>query len=178
MKHLNLSREQSIDLMRKSVQLTKQAKNQYIESVEHHNGIIEPGLPLVLGSVGPYGAMLHDGSEYDGSYTDKVSKEDVQKWHRVRIDALLAEGVDGLAVETIPCQMEAEAVTELLLKEYPAVKFWVSFQCKDDLHLAHGENFANAAKSVWDMVKKADASDRIFGIGVNCVNPKVSDIRT
>lgn len=29
--------------------------------------------PLVVGSVGPYGAHLHDGSEYDGSYADTTS---------------------------------------------------------------------------------------------------------
>ncbi|XP_073820738.1 uncharacterized protein isoform X2 [Musca autumnalis] len=173
MKHLKLSREQSIDLMRKSVQLAKEARDQYIMSVKEKNGIAEK--ILVMGSVGPYGAMLHDGSEYCGSYTDKVSKEELQNFHRVRIDALLAENVDGLSVETIPCQKEAEAITEMLLKDYPNVKFWISFQCKDDLHLAHGENFANAAKAIWDMIKKhhggAKGNDHIFGIGVNCVNP-------
>lgn len=39
-------------------------------------------------------------------------------------------GVDALAVETIPCQMEAEAVVDLLCEEFPETKFWVSFQCK------------------------------------------------
>lgn len=28
-----------------------------------------------MGSVGPYGAHLHDGSEYDGSYADTTSIE-------------------------------------------------------------------------------------------------------
>lgn len=32
-------------------------------------------MPLVVGSVGPYGAHLHDGSEYDGSYADTTSVE-------------------------------------------------------------------------------------------------------
>ncbi|XP_023296873.2 homocysteine S-methyltransferase 1-like [Lucilia cuprina] len=172
MKHLKLSKEDSIQLMRKSVQLAKEARDKYIEKVEKENGSLEAGLPLILGSVGPYGAMLHDGSEYNGSYTDKVSKEEIQNWHRIRINALLAENVNGLAVETIPCPKEAEAVTQMILNDYPNVKFWVSFQCKDELHLAHGENFANAAKSIWDMVKQANARERIFGIGVNCVNPK------
>lgn len=27
----------------------------------------------MVGSVGPYGAHLHDGSEYDGSYADTTS---------------------------------------------------------------------------------------------------------
>ena len=30
---------------------------------------------MIAGSVGPYGAFLHDGSEYDGSYVDTMSKE-------------------------------------------------------------------------------------------------------
>ncbi|XP_005182626.1 uncharacterized protein LOC101898193 isoform X2 [Musca domestica] len=172
MKHLKLSREQSIALMRKSVQLAKEARDLYLKNVVEKGGTTET--ILVMGSVGPYGAMLHDGSEYCGSYTDKVSKEEFQSFHRIRIDALLEENVDGLSVETIPCQKEAEAVTEILLRDYAHVKFWISFQCKDDLHLAHGENFANAAKAVWDMIKKkhgAKAKDHIYGIGVNCVNP-------
>lgn len=32
-------------------------------------------IPLIVGSVGPYGAHLHDGSEYDGSYADTTSVE-------------------------------------------------------------------------------------------------------
>lgn len=160
--------------MRKSVRLTKEARDQYVKHVEKNNGT--PEHVWVMGSVGPYGAILHDGSEYNGSYADKVTKEELKKFHRVRIDALLAEGVDGLSVETIPCQLEAEAVTEMLLDEYPNVKFWVSFQCKDEIHLAHGESFANTAKSIWDMVRErhdSEAEGRILGIGVNCVNPKV-----
>jgi len=31
--------------------------------------------PLVAGSVGPYGAFLHDGSEYTGAYEDKMTLE-------------------------------------------------------------------------------------------------------
>ncbi|XP_054745153.1 AP2-associated protein kinase 1-like isoform X3 [Anastrepha obliqua] len=128
MQHLLLSREESIQLMRKSVQLAKEAKSKYIEMVEKTNGTQESGLPLIMASIGPYGAHLHDGSEYKGSYSERVSSADLQNWHRPRIDACLAEGVDGLAVETIPCQMEAESVVDMLLNDYPDVKFWVSFQ--------------------------------------------------
>ena len=31
--------------------------------------------PLVAGDIGPYGAHLHDGSEYTGNYVDEVSAE-------------------------------------------------------------------------------------------------------
>lgn len=172
MEHLKLSREESIQLIRKSVQLTKEAKFKYQEMVEKTNGIPEPGLPLIMASIGPYGAHLHDGSEYKGSYSKRVSREDIQNWHRPRIDACLAEGVDGLAVETIPCQMEAEAVVDMLLQDYPDVKFWVSFQCKDNETLAHGEPFSNAAYSIWNKVKETNAVDRLIAVGVNCLNPK------
>ena len=30
---------------------------------------------MIAGSVGPYGAFLHDGSEYDGRYVNTMSKE-------------------------------------------------------------------------------------------------------
>ena len=38
------------------------------------------GEALVAASVGPYGACLHDGSEYTGSYIDKVSAEELEKY--------------------------------------------------------------------------------------------------
>ena len=31
--------------------------------------------PLIAGSVGPFGACQHDGSEYHGNYVDKLSEE-------------------------------------------------------------------------------------------------------
>ena len=31
--------------------------------------------PLVAGSVGPYGACRHDGSEYNGNYVDVMTTE-------------------------------------------------------------------------------------------------------
>ena len=56
------------------------------------------GKPFVAGSVGPYGACLCDGSEYNGNYlkpdhpnskplgTDKTKiREFLRNWHRDRI---------------------------------------------------------------------------------------------
>lgn len=85
--------------------------------------------PLVAGSIGPYGASLHDGSEYTGDYIDKVKKETLKNWHRTRMNALIEEGVDLLAIETIPALNEGVALIELL-QEYPNQKAWLSFQCK------------------------------------------------
>ena len=56
-------------------------------------------------SVGPYGAVLADGSEYRGDYGLTVAE--LRAWHRPRLDVLLAAGADVLAVETIPSLAEA-----------------------------------------------------------------------
>lgn len=84
--------------------------------------------PLIVGSVGPYGASLHDASEYTGSYADTTSKQTMRQWHLPRISALVEAGVDLLALETIPCRAEAEMLVELI-KEFPTVKAWLSFSC-------------------------------------------------
>ena len=50
-----------------------------------------PGHTLVGGSVGPYGACQHDGSEYTGSYLrgeNAVGREELVEWHRDRVTAL------------------------------------------------------------------------------------------
>lgn len=62
----------------------------------------------MVGSIGPYGAHLHDGSEYTGNYIDVVTKEEIKKWHRVRLNAVTEAGVDALAIETIPSLVYAE----------------------------------------------------------------------
>lgn len=79
--------------------------------------------------MGPYGAALHDGSEYSGSYWSSVSIELLKEWHRPRIEALLDGGADLLAFETVPCKMEGIALVELL-KEFPNARAWLSFSCK------------------------------------------------
>lgn len=49
--------------------------NKIIILIKYGNSFIADTRPLVVGSVGPYGAHLHDGSEYDGSYADTTSVE-------------------------------------------------------------------------------------------------------
>lgn len=98
--HLHLDKTQSIDLIKSTVQLAHMARNKFLESPENKGQT-----PLVFASIGPYGAMLHDGSEYTGNYASKVNPAALKKWHKVRIDACVEAGVDGLAIETIPCQV-------------------------------------------------------------------------
>lgn len=86
--------------------------------------------PMVVGSVGPYGASLHDGSEYTGSYAKTTSAETMREWHIPRIKALVEAGVDLLALETIPCKIEAEMLVELLKTDFPNTKAWLSFSVR------------------------------------------------
>lgn len=170
MKHLNLTREESIEVIKKSVRLAKQAKKMFLADNPTSK---ENGLPLIMASIGPYGAHLCDKSEYRGSYAESVTSEVLQNWHRVRIEACLSEGVDGLAIETIPCQKEAEAVVDLVCDEFPSTKFWVSFQCKDNEHLAHGQKFRDAYLSIQQRLAEKSATQNCMAIGLNCVDPKI-----
>ena len=84
----------------------------------------------VAASVGPYGAVLADGSEYRGDYDLDVAG--LRAFHRPRLDVLastVGAGADVLAVETIPCLAEVEAVlAEIDGSGMPA---WLSLSAAD-----------------------------------------------
>jgi len=84
----------------------------------------------IVGSVGPYGACLHDGSEYFGYAGMPVTQGQLIDWHRPRIQALDNAGVKMLAVETIPSLLEAKSVLQLVKNEFPHLRLWLSFSCK------------------------------------------------
>lgn len=95
------------------------------------------GKPLIVGSVGPYGASLHDGSEYTGSYAATTPIDTITEFHIPRIKALVEAGVDLLALETIPCKVEAEALVTLLKEQFPNTRAWLTFSvsvstCQDN----------------------------------------------
>jgi len=71
-----------------------------------------------------------------------VTTQELSDWHRPRIAALVAAGADLLAVETIPCQGEAEAVLTLLQNEFPDARAYVTFTCKVR-YLLHTSIFLN-----------------------------------
>lgn len=166
MQYLHLDEEQSVDLIKSTVRLAQLARDKFLTEVPDCKSF-----PLIAASIGPYGAHLHDGSEYTGTYADYISKETLQKWHRIRIDACLDAGtVDCLAIETIPCALEMEALVELLAAEYPDVKYWLSFQCRNQLEIAHGESFAATCLDLWH--NRIVNKQNVMAIGVNCINPR------
>src|ERR1700692_3155175 len=98
--------------------------------------------PLVAASVGPYGAMLADGSEYRGRYA--LSDTALADFHRPRLRVLADAGADLLAWETIPSFREAQVLADLL-QEFPDACAWVSFSCKDGEYNCEGENIGACA---------------------------------
>jgi len=115
---------------------------------------------LVAASVGPYGATMHDGSEYRGRYG--VAHDDLVEFHRERLDVLVAASPDLLAIETVPDVDEARAIVEALHgHDVPA---WMSFSCADDRRTCAGQPIEDAAALV--------ADSGLAALGVNCTKPE------
>jgi len=112
----------------------------------------------VAASIGPYGAVLADGSEYRGRYG--VSKAFLRDFHRPRMELLIAAGPDLLAIETIPDLDEAEVLIELLDEiAFPA---WLSYSASGTSTRA-GQPLAEAF---------AVQSNNLIAIGINCCAPE------
>lgn len=122
------------------------------------------GEGLVAGSVGPYGAMLNDGSEYTGDY--EVSVEALSEFHQPRIKALVEGGVDVIALETFPSLREAQAAVEVVCNA-GSVPCWVSFTCRDAGTTAANESLRLCAEVLGHY-------PQVSAIGVNCVSPEVA----
>jgi homocysteine S-methyltransferase len=133
-------------MLRRSVQLARQARDAH-------------GSGWVAASVGPYGAVLADGSEYRGDYGLSVSE--LRRFHRPRLEILADAGPDMLAVETIPSLTEAEAlVAELEALQVPS---WFSFTVS-------GKS-TRAGEPLADAFSLAGSCSAVFAVGVNCSVP-------
>ena len=144
-----ITRAEAEQLIRRSVRLAEQARTCQEDGKDR----------WIAGSVGPYGAALADGSEYRGDYN--LSVDELRAWHRPRIALLAEAGVDILALETIPCLAEVEA----LLAEVDGSRqpCWLSITCTRDRTRA-GEPAAAAFSLARDV-------EEIVAVGVNCIDP-------
>lgn len=116
----------------------------------------------VAASVGPYGAILHDGSEYRGNYGE--TQEFLEAFHRERLEVLAHASPDFFAVETIPDVLEATAL-RTVLADMPEIPAWFSFTARDEAHLASGQAIEEAIAVVADLPS-------LHAVGVNCVAPE------
>lgn len=154
-----LDRKQAEKILRLSVTLARETRDAF------WRGQQDRLKPLVAASVGCYGAFLHDGSEYRGDYG--LSVQQLIDWHRPRLEILADTDAELIACETVPSLLEGEALVKLL-SEYPDTPAWLSFSCRDEHHLCHGESFVDA-------VQLANDAPNIVAIGVNCTSPRHVD---
>jgi len=154
-----LNKEEAINLIKKSVKLALEARDEFWADEANRVGRVKP---FVAASVGPYGAYLADGSEYRGNYG--LTEEQLIEFHRPRMRALIEAGADLLACETIPSPIEARALVKLL-GEFQGVSAWISFSCKDEAHVCEGESLEMC-------IRQIEASPQVAAVGVNCTSPK------
>lgn len=151
-KDLGYSEEEAEKFMRKSVELAKEAR---LEACSNKD-------MWIAGSVGPYGAYLADGSEYRGDYT--VDNQFLEEFHEKRIDILVKEGVDLLAIETIPNLEEIKVLLNILSK-YPEVVAWITCSLRDSEHISDGNRLE-------DVQLLLEENNQVIGYGINCVKPE------
>ncbi|MFF5156729.1 homocysteine S-methyltransferase [Streptomyces sp. NPDC000348] len=117
----------------------------------------------VAASVGPYGAMLADGSEYRGRYGLGVAE--LERFHRPRMEALAAAGPDVLALETVPDTDEAKALLRAL--RGLGVPAWLSYSA------AGGRT--RAGRPLEEAFALAARAEEVIAVGVNCCTPQDAD---
>jgi homocysteine S-methyltransferase len=149
--------EAAANALRASVVLAERVKSEYQTG--------SPRKIWIAASLGPYGAMLHNGAEYHGNYD--CSFDDLVGFHSRRIAVLAHTGADFLAFESIPSLEEAKAILAAL-QPYPELAAYLSFTCRDGLHVSHGEALRACAELL-------DMQPQVIGIGVNCTAPELID---
>ena len=145
-----------------TVRLAKAARDKVWGALNETEKAKRP-YPLISGDVGPYAAYLANGSEYSGDY-GKITINELKDFHRPRIQILLDQGVDLLALETIPNRLETQALIELLAEEFPEAEAYMSFTVQIPDAISDGNSLAEMAKLV-------SQSNQILAVGINCSSP-------
>jgi len=155
---LGLGADVTTALLRRSVELAQSARARF-----YRDHPADGRERYVAASVGPYGAITHDGAEYRGDYG--LSVDELVAFHARRFDVLASSGADFLACETLPSLDEAQALATLLAG-YPDARAWMSFTSPDGIRTSHGEPLTECARLL-------DGVPNVIAIGVNCVRPEV-----
>lgn len=148
-----IDRQEAARLLALSVELAQEAARQ-----ARDKGVRQP--LWVAASVGPYGAMLADGSEYRGRYGLTVGE--LERFHRPRLEVLAAAGPDVLALETVPDAEEAEALLRAV--RGLGVPAWLSYSIAGDR--------TRAGQPLEEAFAPAAEADEVIAVGVNCCAPE------
>ena len=154
---------------------------------------------LIAGSLGPYGAALHNGAEYTGDYS--ISHQDLVSFHRERIEVFARAGAAWAEARALSCDICGPAEAVPLLQDCPkpstsAASFgpdllaFETFPSLDEARAVcealepfpkmHGwfsfscrdERTVAHGEPLRDCAALLDACPQILAIGVNCVPPR------
>ncbi|CAG8491036.1 355_t:CDS:2 [Funneliformis caledonium] len=166
---VGFTKQEATELMQKSIQLAIEARDVFWEEYQSKGSNVENDRikPMIALSLGPFGAILTNGSEYRGDYGSDISLEKLIEFHKERLNIFkpLFSQIDLISFETIPLYLEAESICSLLRQEQLDVPCLITFSCKNDEEISHGESFA-------DCVKLCSRVHSVVGVGVNCTKPK------
>ncbi|MFD9325861.1 homocysteine S-methyltransferase [Streptomyces sp. NPDC060065] len=151
-----ISRDRAAELLVLSVELAREAAQR-----AHAKGVTRP--LWVAASVGPYGAMLADGSEYRGRYG--LSVAELERFHRPRLEVLAGAAPDVLALETVPDIDEAQALLRAV--RGLGVPAWLSYSVAGDR--------TRAGQPLEEAFALAADADEVIAVGVNCCVPEDVD---
>ncbi|SMF38741.1 homocysteine S-methyltransferase [Streptomyces sp. Amel2xC10] len=164
--HRGIGHEEAARLLALSVELARDAARQARDKQARDKQTRDKGVtrPLwVAASVGPYGAMLADGSEYRGRYG--LSVDELERFHRPRLEALAAAAPNVLALETVPDADEAEALLRAV--RGLGVPVWLSYSVTGDR--------TRAGQPLEEAFALAAGRDEVIAVGVNCCVPEDVD---
>lgn len=153
-RELGRSANDARDAIRQSIEIACAARDAYRE--ESSRSV------FIAASLGPFGAALHNGAEFHGRYD--IAYSELVQFHAERLSIAADTPADLVAVETVPSLQEAEAIAAAFA-ESPALRGWVSFTCKDERAVAHGERIAECAALL-------ESVPQVVALGVNCTQPK------
>ena len=147
---VGMKQQEADDLMRQSIQIAREVA----DAADHK--------VWVAASVGPYGAVLGGGQEYQGNYGK--THEELVAFHRERIAVLASANPDLFACETIPDIVEVKALLEVL-NNYSHIPAWITMSCKDGAHTCAGQDISELGVLV-------EQFSHVVAIGVNCTMPE------
>ena len=150
LKEMGYNHNEIKDIFKRSVDLVQDA----IEETKIKRKV------KIVGSYGPYGASLSDGSEYTGKYN--TSDEIIMNYHIENMNIIKELDLDIILYETIPCLREIEILSKVV-EEYKK-EVWISFTCNKDLEFRDGTSIMKACK-ILSSIKN------ISTIGINCFSP-------
>lgn len=153
----------------KAVEVSKKAK----DAINKEDSSSKPR--YIIGSVGPYGASLADGSEYTGKYLPDVDERKLAEFHYGRLKyLLLSDDIDMIGFETFPNFIEIKAVLnqfKSIIEENKLINksCYLSLSLNDDFNLVDGTLLSDLIKFLVDWKKENCTENIKFAcIGANC----------